>query len=412
VKILIVHDVAGKAGGAETNVLQVATALRERGMAPALLYGRDTGVRTEEFLAPFETSFQWEPEGDDRSDSWQRALALAKDWNPDVAYVHKLGHLDLLDALTHTQIPLVRMMHDHDIYCQRSSRYFPWNRKICTKKAGYHCALTCGILRDREGPLPIKLAWPGKKLREVELSKRFDLNITVADYMSEQLVKHGFDPKRIVVHPPAPAIAEIEKTDYSERLVLFVGQLLRGKGVDLMLQSLKKIENEDWTAVIAGSGSHFDACVELNKKLGLTDRVTFTGRLEKAELNDLYRRARLAVVPSVWPEPMPLVGYEFMAHALPSVGFDAGGIPYWLKDGHNGILCPVHDTDAMAAGISKLLDDPELAERMGRIGYEHVAANHLFPQYITRLTELLAGAAGIKARTVSSSAPVPVPAGV
>ncbi len=382
-RILLVHDVLGKQGGAETNLLQVARAFHERGLSVALLHGRETGVGVEEFRAPFDSLFSWDTQ------PWQAALKQALQWRPDVMYVHKLGHLDLLEALTRGPEPLVRMMHDHDIYCQRSSRYFPWNRKICTKKAGYHCALTCGVLRDREGPLPVKFAWPAKKLREIELSKRFQLNITVADYMSDQLILHGFDPDKITIHPPAPAEPEVEKICYDEKLVIFAGQVIRGKGADRMLEALKRIENEDWQAIVAGNGTHLDYCQKLNQKLGLEDRVKFAGRLDKKDLNDLFLRARVAVVPSLWPEPMPLVAYELMAHAIPIVGFDAGGIPYWLKDGVNGFLAPVHNTEIMAEGILKLLRDPALAERQGRAGQAHVQKNHRFPQYIDRLIELL-----------------------
>jgi glycosyltransferase involved in cell wall biosynthesis len=82
-----------------------------------------------------------------------------------------------------------------------------------------------------------------------------------------------------------------------------------------------------------------------------------------------YARARVVVVPSLWPEPFGLVGVEAMARGRPVVGIDRGGIREWLAHGETGLR--VEPTAAtLAAAIQRLLNEPELALCFGRAGRE------------------------------------------
>lgn len=389
--LLFVHQQAGFQGGAEANIHQVATAFAQRGHRVDLLYSELGKSGEGGFLDVFEKHWH--------SSDLGAALAQA----PDVAYVHKVSDLNLLRSLSESDLPLVRMVHDHDSYCQRSSRYFPWNRTICTRKAGYACALTCGVLRNRGGNFPLKLAWPGRKLAEIELCKRFHTQLVQTDYMKSELVQQGFEPESIRVLPVAPQQIGIEpKESYTAPHILFVGQLLRGKGVDFLLRALALVNKiglkdaENWTCTIAGDGPHLGTCEALAERLGLAGRVHFAGRLSRKELVAEYLKARLGVVPSVWAEPMGMVGLEFMWASLPVVAFDAGGISHWLKDGQTGFLAAPKDVVGLAHHIAKLLAEPELAEEFGRRARRIAEANYRHQDYVNQLLRILAGAAGIK----------------
>ena len=242
-RILFVHDVIGDLGGAEANVRHAANGLLARDCETALLHGPSTGTGVEKFHACFDNRFDWSADG--QATALQRAL----DWQPDVIYVHKLKELIVLEGLVAARRPLVRMVHDHDMYCQRSYRYMPWNRKICSRKAGLGCMLTCGLVRNREGPLPVRIAWVGNKLRELKLCRQFDRHIVVTQFMQQELELHDFPAERISILPPVPrpAAASYQPT-YAEPTVLFVGQLLRGKGCDLFIRSLKHISLPQWRA--------------------------------------------------------------------------------------------------------------------------------------------------------------------
>ena len=382
-RILFVHELAGFQGGAEANVHQVAEAFAAQGHVVDLLYERSVGGGSNRrFFDAFENNEQFA--------DFDTAVAR----KPDVVYVHKASSLGLLRKLTGTDLPLVRMVHDHDMYCQRSSRYFPWSRNICTRRAGYGCALTCSVVRNRHGKLPFKLAWPGRKLEEIKLCKRFHTHIVQTNYMKSELALHGFDASGIRVLPVAPQQREIgEKEKYDTPDILFVGQMIRGKGVDFLLQALAIVRDldleQDWHCTIAGEGSHLKPCRELAEELELTERVTFAGRLSRERLDEEYQRARVGVVPSVWPEPMGMVGLEFMWASLPVVAFDAGGISHWLEDGKTGYLAAPKDVASFAGSIVRLLEDQTLAEKMGRYARSVAEAKYRHDHYIHQLLQIL-----------------------
>ncbi len=389
-RVLFVHDVIGDLGGAEANVRLVAGGLAARSCPVALLHGASTGVGVEKFTKVLPDRFDWS------APPWRGALAAALAWKPDVIYVHKLAHLPLLEALVASGRPLVRMVHDHDMYCQRSYRYFPWNRKICTRKAGYACALTCGVLRDRGGLLPVKFAWPGRKLKELRLCRQFRRHIVVTRFMQGELELHDIPGRTITILPPMPKPAAADHVpQYSEPVVAFVGQIIRGKGVDVLIRACAKLKTPGWKLVIIGEGAHRGECEQVAKELHLGERVSFTGWVPQEELKRHYATVRCGVVPSVWAEPIATIGLELLHHALPVVAFDAGGMKDWLRDGENGFLIPLWDLDTMAERIDRLLGDGALARRLGQNGLAQAKAEYDQERYFDTLRDLLAGEAGL-----------------
>ena len=388
-RICFVHDVIGDLGGAEANVRHAATGLAGQGHEVALLHGKETGAGMARFHNLFQRRYDWQSQGMD-------AVAAALAWAPDVIYVHKLANIDVLERLVASHIPLVRMVHDHEMYCGRSYRYLPWNRKPCTKTAGWGCLSTCAVVRNRDGVLPLKLNWPGDKLRELELCRQFDRHIVVTPFMAKELIQHGFDAERISILPPVPRAAPADFTaDYRDPEVLYVGQLIRGKGVDALIRSLAQCAAPDWRARIIGEGPHRQHCEQLAKRLGIADRVTFTGWIPQERLHEAYAHARCAVIPSLWPEPIATVGLELLHHGLPVVGFDAGGIGDWLRHGEVGLLVPWNDTRNMAAAIDSLIADQALAQHYGRNGREMAQREWIYDNYVHDLAFILEEHAGL-----------------
>ena len=382
--IFFVHEILGSFGGAESNLLATATELRARGHRVGLLAQKRSGKGEDAWEALFGENLFW------LRDGVARATA---EFRPDVLYMHKWEDQPSIEALLRGASPLVRMVHDHDIYCLRSYRYHPLTRKPCTRPAGLHCVVPClaPIKRHRGGVLPVRWAGYFAKQREIALSRRFDRSIVATEFMKGELRVNGFDEDRIAIIPPVPPPPAVPlRSSFSGRnLLLFSGQIIRGKGVDVLLRSLAKVRCR-FDAVIVGEGQHRAACEKLNRKLGLEDRVKFTGFLPQSKLQEFYRETSVVVVPSVWPEPMGLVGLEAMRAALPVVAFDVGGISAWLSDGETGFLVPPMDTARFAQRIDQLLTTKALARTMGERGLERVTCDFDFDRYIDTLENLFA----------------------
>src|SRR5436309_963766 len=117
-RILFVHERFGAFGGAEANVLATATELKERGHAVGILHGPHTGKGEAAWLNTFQHRF---PCG--RGDKSGTELAVCERFQPDVIYIHKMSDLEVLEQLLDSETPIIRMVHDHDLYCMRSYKY-------------------------------------------------------------------------------------------------------------------------------------------------------------------------------------------------------------------------------------------------------------------------------------------------
>src|SRR5437868_4862568 len=116
--ILFVHEIFGAFGGAETNILATARALKARGHTVGILHGAGTGKETTAWRETFSERFPF-----NHGKECAPVRAVCEAFQPDVIYVHKVSDLKVLEQLLETDRPTVRMVHDHDLYCMRSYKY-------------------------------------------------------------------------------------------------------------------------------------------------------------------------------------------------------------------------------------------------------------------------------------------------
>lgn len=383
-RLLFVHERFGALGGAESNAAITAAEMRQRGHEVALLHGEGTRQDEKHWRDVFPTRFPLQNGG-------TAVTEAVRQFRPDLIYVHKMADLDVIETLLGSEAPLVRMVHDHDIYCMKSYKYAYFTRRICTRAASPYCVFPCGafVARNREGRLPLKWVSYHEKKREIQLNRQFQRMVVVSDYMREELLRNGFDPARIEIHPPVPRTGDqgLRSTFSDRNLILFAGQIIRGKGVDVLLQALALVRRP-FECIILGDGSHRQTCQRLSRKLGLTNRVFFKGFVPQLALKEYYRECTVVALSSVWPEPIATIGLEAMRYALPVVAFDAGGIKDWLQDGYNGFLVPWMDRAQFAARLQQLLEDKKLALQMGQHGLKLAEQRFGFEAYMDSLEDM------------------------
>jgi glycosyltransferase involved in cell wall biosynthesis len=270
----------------------------------------------------------------------------------------------------------------------RSYKYNFLTRQICRRAASAYCVFGCGafLARNREGGFPFKWVSYFAKRKEIRLNQKCNRLIVATQYMRDELLRNGFQARTISVLPPVPQHSDTGiRSNFSDRnLLLFAGQLIRGKGVDVLLESLAQVK-VPFECIILGEGSHRVYCEQLSRSLGLESRVQFKGFVPQAEIKEYYREASVVVLSSVWPEPFGAIGLEGMRYGLPVVAFDAGGIKEWLIDGYNGSLVPWMDRAAFAARVEDLLKDKERARALGANALNIVSSQFDFSDYIQGL---------------------------
>ncbi|HZR17549.1 MAG TPA: glycosyltransferase family 4 protein [Verrucomicrobiae bacterium] len=389
-KLLFVHQMMGEFGGAEANIRLCAGELSNRGHTLGLLHTQSTGRNEALWRELFPANFQAP-----RSQSAEFARTVLQQFKPDVIYLHNVPELDLLESLLDSGIPVIRMVHDHALYCMRGYKYNYFTRRICTRPFSAFCVFPCLACIGKNAPGKFPLRWVSyrAKKRELALNRRCHQLVVYSEYLKKELIRNAFDPAKIELCVPIRVWSDTSNlSNFGPRnLILFAGQLIRGKGVDVLLQALACVRTH-FECAILGDGSHRRHCERLAQRLGLAERVRFHGYVLPAELGSFYRDASVFVMGSLWPEPFGMAGPEAMRYGLPVVAFDAGGIREWLTDGENGYLIPWKDANLFAARLDQLLRDKDLARRLGRSAFETVQRYDSCRQ-ITRLEELFESAA-------------------
>ena len=175
-----------------------------------------------------------------------------------------------------------------------------------------------------------------------------------------RVIPGGIDVKLFLEDIPIEAVNK--KYNLSgKKLILFSGKLTKYKGVKYLLQAAKQI---DGIIGIAGDGPDRKNLEEIAKNLNL-ENVQFLGLVPHKELVELYYRADVCVVPSVWDEPLGLVVLEAMAAKTPLVVTRKGGIPLMVKDGYNGLFVRPRNAKEIANKVNLLLNNSELSKKMG-----------------------------------------------
>ena len=374
-RILHVNERSGFFGGVERILHDTAASLSATGWPQALLHDSDS--TDKEFETPFELT--------------SRNTSVAGDFRPDVILVHKYSNLERLESLA-SAWPAVRMVHDHDLFCLRKHKYRPLHSTPCERAAGAACYTgLCFLQRSAPGKkMPLTVRGLQRQRREMGANSAMRRFIVGSEWMRHQLCINGFRDHDIdIIHPIPRALEKREtQTPPGGKEILYVGQIVRGKGVDLLLRALAMIEHP-WTATIVGDGNLLPHCRSLAKRIGIADRVCFTGWVPHEQLELHYARARFSVVPSRWPEPFGMVGPEALARGRPVIAFDSGGIRDWLRDQQTGLLVKPGDVNGMAQAISTLLTDDQMVADMGSAAAIDVSGRLSHQRYLEAMKTTL-----------------------
>lgn len=217
------------------------------------------------------------------------------------------------------------------------------------------------------------------------------------------VVPLGVDPEPWLPTPERGARAaqlRMKLAPGGEPIVLFVGRLVRYKGLDALLAAIPTAEHKAGRAarwVVVGEGPEKPHLQRLARSLGIADRVHFAGALRQEDLVAHYHAADVFVLPSVTPaEAFGLVQVEAQLAGLPVVStYLPTGVPYVNQDGRTGIVVPPRSPEALAQALGKLLADGEARRQMGEAGraraLEHFTAGRMAQQVLAVYREVLGG---------------------
>jgi glycosyltransferase involved in cell wall biosynthesis len=171
----------------------------------------------------------------------------------------------------------------------------------------------------------------------------------------------------IIPNPIQISVPQSEEKRLSSSL-LFLGNLCKNKGVYDLLHAVKHLlpSYPNIHVLLCGDGE-LEAVRAQADSLKIQNHIKFLGWISGCNKLRHLKEASIYVQPS-YKEGLPMSVLEAMAHGLPVVSTPVGGIPEAVSDGVEGFLVQPGDIQMLADRIARLLDDPDLRNRMGEAG--------------------------------------------
>jgi len=237
-----------------------------------------------------------------------------------------------------------------------------------------------------------------KVLKEIKLGWLFlcwirnvDIIVSVCKKASLEILKNGFSKETLVEIPNGVDTNKFSKNTFEKRKKLknitYIGRLDSYKGVNFLLSGFKKLLSKvDYARlIIIGNGPDDISLKNMAKDLIIQDYVTFKGRQEDVlgELNN----TDIFILPSL-SEGMSNVLLEAMACGLPVVATMVGGNTDLIRDRYNGRLIPPGDPIKLSEALLELIENEDLAQMLGKEARKTIEKNYTMDQIADKYIKL------------------------
>lgn len=295
---------------------------------------------------------------------------------PDVVHVNNFSGLSLsvLSAIKSLNLPSIFTARDYSLICLKTN-LLNSRGEIC-ENGSRMCRLY-------------------NKIQKYVVNNKLDMVITASQFVSNKLRENGlFENTKVVVLSNAIELynlSSIEK-DYDTIDILYVGALSRHKGVHILINAFRELKSKNIRLHILGKGKDEG---EFKRIVDGDSRITFHGFVHGEELVNLYQRANITIVPSIWYEPFGLIIIESFKYGTPVIGSRIGGIPEIIEEGYNGFLFEAGNVDELKGKLEYLIKNPSELRRLGDGAFESVKRYNM-DEHIRKLEVLYNEIQGIR----------------
>jgi glycosyltransferase involved in cell wall biosynthesis len=215
---------------------------------------------------------------------------------------------------------------------------------------------------------------PFNKFAESALAISRGLTLN-SEYMRDILKELPLPPNIAVI----PMGTDVEKfrpggneASESEK-ILYIGRLIKQKGVDILLEAYKKARDSfsGATMEIIGYGPEKESLINYARTLGISENVKFSDAVSHEMLIEKYRSARLLALPSLVGEGFGMTVAEAAACGIPTITFGLGGTGELVVNNETGMIVD-QNAESLGEGMIRLFSDDELTDRLGRNARERI----------------------------------------
>ncbi len=220
--------------------------------------------------------------------------------------------------------------------------------------------------------------------------------IVISPWEEKLIKKSRLATENFTIISPGINLEEFKekKENYFEKIglknktiILFVGRICRGKGLDLLIKAAPKILEQIPNVVFVCVGEDFgerEKFIVLTKKLGIEKNFIWTGKIKRQNLLACYEHADLFVLPSRY-EAFGIVLIEALASGLPVVATRDTAIPNVIQENQNGLLFEKENHQDLGKKIVQLLLDKNLQNKFRECGKKMVAEKYQWKNIIDKL---------------------------
>lgn len=219
--------------------------------------------------------------------------------------------------------------------------------------------------------------------------------IAVSHSMVKKLLRLGCPASKLVYTACGPNDEFLDvMPNYSKKQFVGIGRFVDKKAPYYTLLAFQRAlsAHPDAQLIIAGDGALLNTCNNLVKYLGIEKKVALPGRITPEQYRDYLKESLGYVQHSITAENGDMEGtpvgiLEASAAGLPVISTIHAGIPDVIVHGKTGLLCEEHDVEQMAAHMEQLLNNKQLAIKLGAAGKENIRNNFSMGHHLMVLAE-------------------------
>ncbi|HQQ38336.1 MAG TPA: glycosyltransferase [bacterium] len=285
---------------------------------------------------------------------------LLADFRPDLIHCHNIYHQlspSILDAARQAKIPVVMHLHDYKLICPNYRLYTEGSAcQRCCQQRYWEC-VRHRCLENNFSKSLLAFIEMTVHHRFLKIYKKgVTLFIAPSEFMKKICIDFGWQDDKFIVLENISPINSTKINSEIKEYFLYFGALEQEKGIDLLIRAGAESKRP---IKLAGTGR---AEHELrNLALKLKANVEFLGQLQGDKLHQVIAESLAVVIPSRWPENMPLAAIEAMSLGKTVIAANIGGLSELIKTGDNGYLFPPEDWQQLAEYL-KQLQAPEALE--------------------------------------------------
>jgi glycosyltransferase involved in cell wall biosynthesis len=352
-RVLLCHNYYLHDGG-ESSVFEAqAAGLEARGHPVSLYTRRNAELDSLRGLARAAVV----PAGFSSPRTRREVRALVARERPDVAIVQNVFPLispSLYPTLRGLGVPVIQAVYNYRFVCPAGELYS--HGAICERCLGgnhIHCVVR-RCYRDSAALSAWYAGILGLHRMLGSFRRCIDCFMVPDEFLGRKLVEGGI-PASLIRKNVSPFFAgETGPEAPHQGYALFVGRLVRQKGILTLLRAIPRLESGAGLRIV-GHGELEGEIRRTIRDQGLDDRVVLVGPRWGRELDELISGAAAVVIPSEWYDNLPLVLCQANARGRPVIASRIDGIPEYVRDGVNGFLFSPGDPRELARLIDHVV---------------------------------------------------------